>query len=105
MVSKQGRVQGPHCTATPLLLTTRRAMPEQVVLFFKARQLPCPLLTSRDWLPTKTFGHAYKAPYPSTEQAWKLSLARTVFDLRYDDLAGKVRLALPYSSALSQLVS
>lgn len=81
MASKQGGRSRPHRTATPLLLTTRRAMPEQVLLFFKARQLSCPsVLTSRDWLPTETFGHAYKAPHPSTEQqhAWKLSLARTV---------------------------
>lgn len=63
--------QGPfqsraHRTATPLLLTTpppAMPYPEQVALFFKARQLACPLLTSRDWLPSKTFGHAHKAPF------------------------------------------
>lgn len=93
-----------HCTATPLLLA-RSAMPEQVVLFFKARQVPCPLLTSRDWLLSETFGHAHKAPHPPPEQrAWKLCLARIVLNLRYDDLAGNVRTLLLFQSALSQLV-
>lgn len=81
MVSRQGgQVQAPQYSYTPAP-NNPPCHAGTGPSFFQGASTALPsVLTSRDWLPTKTFGHAYKAPHPSTEQqhAWKLSLARTV---------------------------